>query len=349
MRRWTVALVLLLIAVALGTTGSTTAAGSVDGNWLSFGRTPDNNRHSPLTQITQSNVSTLGRVYSLDLQKIDPDIRRGQQSYPLAINGVLYVTTNDNNVFAFDGPTGKVLWQYKPPNSGFFKNFGVAANRGLSYCDGRLFMTQLDMTIVALRPSDGHVVGKVAIGQFVPNASTNYGYSETSAPICANHRIVVGAAGSEYGIRGFVMAFTTGLEPAWSTPYWTIPPEQQLWRRQSRIVGGGAVWTPVTIDAKTNTVYFGTGGGTPNFFPQLRPGAEPPCELAGRRRSANGAAALVAAVGRKRPVELRCRPSRLSSTTRRSVAGPGTSFPSRRKRVSGSPTTPRRARRSTSA
>ena len=69
--------------------------------------------------------------------RIDPDVRRGQQSYPLAIDGQLYVTTNDDNVFALDGATGKVIWQYKPPNSGIFKNFGIVANRGLAYCDGR--------------------------------------------------------------------------------------------------------------------------------------------------------------------------------------------------------------------
>jgi len=85
----------------------------------------------------------------------------------------------------------------------------------------------------------------------------------------------MGAAGSEYGVRGYVMAFNTDLTPAWPNPYWTIPPEQQQWRRLSRIVGGGVVWTPVTIDAGTNTVYFGTGSGTPNFYHDLHPGPNP--------------------------------------------------------------------------
>ena len=85
--------------------------------------------------------------------------------------------------------------------------------------------------------------------------------------MCANHRVFVGAAGSEYGIRGFVMAYTTGLRPAWPSPFWTIPPDRQSWRRASRVVGGGAVWTPVTADAATNTVYFGTGSATPLYFP----------------------------------------------------------------------------------
>ena len=245
------------------------------GDWTGFGRTPDNLRHSPLTQIDRANVDRMGRVFTVDLRRVDPDVRRGQQSYPLAIDGTLYVTTNNNFVFALDGVTGKVKWEYKPRNSGLFVNFGVAANRGLAYCGGKLFMTTLDMQLVALRPSDGEVVGKIAISQFVPNASANYGYSQTSAPICAGGKLVMGAAGSEYGVRGYVMAFNTDLTPAWPNPYWTIPPEQQQWRRLSRIVGGGVVWTPVTIDTRTSTVYFGTGSGTPNFYHDLHPGPNP--------------------------------------------------------------------------
>ena len=178
--------VLVPVTASLASTSSTAAIPA--GDWQAFGRTPDNSRLSPLTEITPANVSQLERVYNIDFQRIDPDIRRGQQSYPLAIDGRLYVTTNDDNVFALDGATGKVIWQYKPPNSGIFKNFGIVANRGLAYCDGRLFISQLDMKLVALRPSDGKVVAEAALGQDVPNANSNYGYSETSAPICANNR-----------------------------------------------------------------------------------------------------------------------------------------------------------------
>jgi alcohol dehydrogenase (cytochrome c) len=278
MRKLVLALVLVvavLTAVAGSTASSSRSSAIAAGDWLSFGRTPDNNRLSPLDEITPSNVDQLQRVYAIDFQKLDPDVRRGQQSYPLAIGGKLYVTTNDDNVFALDGATGKVLWQYKPPNSALFKNFGIVANRGLAYCDGRLFIAQLDMKLVALSPSDGKVLAVTALSRDVPNAASNYGYSETSAPICANHRVLLGAAGSEYGIRGFVMAYTTDLKPAWPTPFWTVPPDLQSWRRASRVVGGGAVWTPVTVDTTTNTVYFGTGSATPLYFPGLRPGINP--------------------------------------------------------------------------
>ena len=271
-----VRLVTVAGAVAIAVLPGSGALGANDeGDWRSFGRTADNLRQSPLREITRANVSGLRPAYTLDFRAIDPDVRRGQQSYPLAIGGRLFVTTNDGNVFALDGTSGRILWQYKPRDSGIFKNFGIVANRGLAYCGGRLFLAQLDMKLVALRPRDGRVLRVISIDDDVPNASANHGYSETSAPVCANGRVVIGAAGSEYGIRGFVMAYTTDLRPAWASPFWTIPPDGQSWRRRSRIVGGGAVWTPVTIDAPTNTVYFGTGASTPHFFPSLRPGANP--------------------------------------------------------------------------
>ena len=271
------ALVLTAMAVALvaAASGGATGASTPDGNWLSFGRTTDNIRHSPLTQITKANIAQLGRVYNLDLKTLDADTRRGEQSYPLAIDGTLYVTTNDAQVFALNGATGKVIWHFKPSNSGLFKNFGIVANRGLAYCDGALYLLTLDMHLNKLDAKTGALLGRVAISQAVPGAGSNYGYSETSAPICANHRIFAGAAGSEYGVRGYVMAWTTDLRPAWPNPVWTIPPERQSWRSQSRIVGGGAVWTPVTADPVTNTVFFGTGSATPLYFPSLRPGTNP--------------------------------------------------------------------------
>ena len=261
----------LLLLLAGGAPASTQSSG----DWLGFGRTTDNMRHSPLAQITPSNVANLGRIYDINLQSLDKDVRRGEQSYPLAVGGTLYETTNDAQVFALNGATGKVIWHFKPSDSGLFKNFGIVANRGLAYCNGALFLLTLDMHLNKLNAKTGALEGRVAIGKAVPGAASNYGYSETSAPICAGNRVIAGAAGSEYGVRGYVMAWTTDLRPAWPNPVWTIPPEQQSWRSLSRVVGGGAVWTPVTVDTSTDTVFFGTGSATPLYFPELRPGTNP--------------------------------------------------------------------------
>jgi alcohol dehydrogenase (cytochrome c) len=263
------------LGVALAVAGAGSGAPLSPNNWSGWGNTPDQNRHSPLTAIDAGNVAQLGRVFTVDFRSIDSGIKRGEQSYPLAIDGRLYVTTGDDNVFAVDGVTGKVIWRWKPDNVAVFRNFGIVANRGVAYCDGKLFITTLDMHLVSLDVRTGRLIKRVAIADAVPGAASNFGYSETSAPICANGKVVIGAAGSEYGVRGFVMAYNTNLTPAWPNPFWTIPPEGTSWRKLSRIVGGGVVWTPQTIDTTTNTLYFGTGSATPLYFPQFRPGENP--------------------------------------------------------------------------
>ena len=243
--------------------------------WGGFGNTPDELRHSPLTDITPGNVAQLGRLYTVDFHAIDASVRRGEQSYPVESNGTLYVTTNDDNVWALDALTGKVKWRWTPNDVAVFRNFGIVANRGVALCDGHVFVLTLDMTIASLDPATGKLERQVPIAKAVPGASANYGYSETSAPICANHRLILGAAGSEYGVRGFVMAYHTDLTPAWPNPFWTIPPAGTEWRRLGTLVGGGVVWTPTTVDPQTNTLYFGTGSATPLYFPQIRPGSNP--------------------------------------------------------------------------
>ena len=248
---------------------------SLNVGWGGFGNTPDELRHSPLTEITPANVSQLGRLYTVDFHAIDATVRRGEQSYPVESNGTLYLTTNDDNVWALDALTGKVKWRYIPDDVAVFRNFGIVANRGVALCDGHVFELTLDMTIVSLNPATGALEKRIPIAKAVPGASSNYGYSETSAPICANHRLIVGAAGSEYGVRGFVMAYHTDLTPAWPNPFWNIPPAGTEWRRLGTLVGGGVVWTPTTVDTTTNTLYFGTGSATPLYFPSIRPGSDP--------------------------------------------------------------------------
>ncbi|HSX21654.1 MAG TPA: PQQ-binding-like beta-propeller repeat protein, partial [Gaiellaceae bacterium] len=263
---------LLFGAVALGGSAATTA----NVGWGGFGGTPNQNRHSSLTLIDKSNVAQLGRIFSVDFRKSDSSIVRGSQSYPIAVGDRLYVTTNDDEMFAVQVPSGNVLWRYKPDDTAVFLNFGIRANRGAAYCDGKLFMLTLDMTIAEVDPSNGNLIRRVPISSGVPGATANVGYSETSAPMCAGHKVIFGAAGSEYGVRGFVMAFrTSDLKPAWANPFWTIPPPGTSWRKRSRIIGGGVVWTPVSIDTKTNTVFFGTGSATPLYFKDLRPGNNP--------------------------------------------------------------------------
>ena len=120
-----------LLASASARTGAEPNIG-----WGGFGNTPDEYRHSPLTQITPENVAQLGRRLHRRLPRDRRAVRRGEQSYPVESNGTLYVTTNDDNVCAIDAATGKVKWRWTPDNVAVFKNFGIVANRGVALCDG---------------------------------------------------------------------------------------------------------------------------------------------------------------------------------------------------------------------
>jgi PQQ-dependent dehydrogenase (methanol/ethanol family) len=264
-----------LAGLGLGTAGAQSSSNANVG-WGGFGNTPDENRYSPLTQIDPSNVSSLGRLFTVDFVAIDPAVRHGEQSYPVESNGTLYMTTNNDNVWALNATTGQIKWTWSPSDVAVFSDYGQVANRGVALCDGHVFVLTLNMDVISLDPDTGQLQREVPISDAVPDAETDYGYSETSAPICYDHLLVFGAAGSEYGVRGFVMAYhTSNLEPAWPNPVWTVPPEGTEWRKYDPLAGGGVVWTPVSIDPTTDTLYFGTGSATPLYFPSLRPGSDP--------------------------------------------------------------------------
>jgi alcohol dehydrogenase (cytochrome c) len=261
------------VALSLTATGS---GASGDVGWNGWGNTPDNMRYSSLTLIDKDNIDQLGRIFTLNFRSLDPIARLGEQSFPVIVGDRMYVTTGEGKTYALDATSGKVIWKWYPEQIAVFNKAGIVANRGVAVCDGKVFVLNIDMTITMLNQETGDVIKRVPISSAVPGAATRFGYSETSAPICAKHRVITGAAGSEYGVRGFVMAFrTSDLSPAWANPVWSIPPSGTGWRKVSRIVGGGVTWTPVTIDTKTNTVYFGTGSATPLYFPAWRPGSAP--------------------------------------------------------------------------
>ena len=148
-----------------------------------------------------------------------------------------------------------MIWEFKPTNTGVFANYGVNANRGVAYCDGNLYLLTLDMRIDAINASSGKLVNEVAISDAVPGALAQYSYSETQAPICYKNMLIIGASGSDYGVRGFVMAYHTDLTAAWSSPYWIVPPDDEEWRSAGNYTGGGTNWNPVTIDPTDNMLY----------------------------------------------------------------------------------------------
>jgi alcohol dehydrogenase (cytochrome c)/quinohemoprotein ethanol dehydrogenase len=242
-------------------------ASSEPGQWLSEGRTYDEQRFSPLARINTENVGKLGLAWFADY-----DTNRGQEATPLAIDGVLYVSTAWSKVKAFDARTGKLLWAYDPKVPGEIAGRGCCdvVNRGIVAWHGKIYVATYDGRLVALDAKTGDVVWSVyAVDRDKPVTSTG-------APRLVKGKIVIGNAGGEFGVRGYISAYDaeTG-KLAWR--FFTVPGnpadpvEQPILETATRtwsgnfweFGGGGTVWDGIVYDPKLNLVYFGTGNGSP--------------------------------------------------------------------------------------
>ena len=242
--------------------------GSPDGSdWLSYGRTMDEQRFSPLTQVSDQNVGQLGLEWFSDL-----DTARGQEATPIVVDGVMYISTAWSMVKAYDAATGKKLWEYDPkvPRSKLVDVCCDAVNRGVAVYKGRVYVATLDGRLVALHADTGKVLwDKLTIPKGSP-------MSITGAPRIVKGKVLIGAAGAEYIVRGYLAAFDaeTGKE-AWR--FYTVPgdPSKPFEGKHLEVAsktwapdawkhgGGGTVWDSITYDPKTDLVYFGTANAEP--------------------------------------------------------------------------------------
>jgi alcohol dehydrogenase (cytochrome c) len=223
-------------------------------------------------------VKDLGVVWSADFKTLDKDVKNGNQSYPVVVDGIIYISTAGNQMFAFDGVSGKQLWHWKPDAAmlASFSKSGIVANRGVAVGEGKVFMLTTDNQIVSLDQKTGELVKMVKISDTIPDVTLENGYYETTAPIYYNGNVYIGSSGGDNGVRGFVAAYkASDLTPAWDAPFWTVPPKGQDWLKNSKYHGGGAVWNPPAIDEETGIMYFGVGNPAPDFYGEKRPGKNP--------------------------------------------------------------------------
>jgi len=257
---------------------ATGATGTSFDNWGSYGYTLANTRHVPFTEINAENVQDLGVIWSADLKALDKDVKNGNQSYPVVVDGVVFVTTAGNQVFALDAVTGNQIWHWKPTaeQAATFAKAGIIANRGVAVGEGKVFMLAIDNSLIALDQKTGELVKMIKLSDYIDGVTLENGYYETTAPQYYKGNVYIGSSGGDNGVRGFVAAFRgSDLTPAWDSPFWTVPPKGQDWLANSRFQGGGAVWNPVAIDEETDLVYFATGNPAPDFYGANRPGDNP--------------------------------------------------------------------------
>ena len=248
-------------------------------NWESFGYDLGLTRHVPYDEITKDNVKDLGLVWSKTFKEINKDIPNGNQNFPVVIDGVAYVSTSGNYLYAFDALTGDVIWEWVPPKEiqETTARMGMPnSNRGVAVADGKVFMITSDVGLVSIDQKTGKTVKMIHLKDFYPSVTPENGYYETTAPTYFDGKIYVGSSGGDNGVRGFEMAFNASdLTPAWDEPFWTVPPKGESWLAEGLFGGGGAVWMPPSVDEEFGLLYFSAGNPAPDFYGEKRPGANP--------------------------------------------------------------------------
>ena len=232
--------------------------------WLMYGRDYGNRRFSPLEEITRANVRNLVPAWSF--QTGTPD---GLEATPLFVNGVLYLSTSWDHVFAIDARTGAELWHYRRRLPEKLRYCCGPVNRGVAILGSTLYLGTLDAHLVALDARDGRVRWDVEVGKVDENVSI------TAPPLVAGDKIITGMAGGDFPSRGFLDAYdaSTGKR-LWR--FYTVPGESEpgvdTWAGDSRKTGGGATWMNGSYDPALNLVYWGTGNPFPPYDGDVRHG-----------------------------------------------------------------------------
>jgi alcohol dehydrogenase (cytochrome c) len=226
-------------------------------DWPQYHRTYNAWRYSPLDQINKGNVKKL-KVAWIHQPGV---ITHGLQATPIVIDGVMYSIAADNNVFALDAASGKVLWRYTAKLDPIVKEvFYASASRGVTVGRGKVFVGTLDGRFVALDQQTGKELWSTQL----TNMKADYGALFSSPPQLAGDTLFGGTTGGDQPIVGKIFAVNadTGVRT------WTfeIPRDDaKSWPGDSRKKGGGSAWLPGTYDPTTDTIYIGTSNASPDF------------------------------------------------------------------------------------
>jgi alcohol dehydrogenase (cytochrome c) len=223
-------------------------------NWLMYRGNYEGWGYSPLDRITKGNVKRLVPVWSFST-----GVTEGHQSPPIVNNGVMFVTTPQQQVIALNAQTGDVLWRWKKELPEDLLQLHPT-NRGVGLYEDKVYVGTVDGKLVALDAKTGKLVWEKVVGDY------KLGYYMTLAPLIVKGKVIVGLSGGELGIRGFIAALDarTGQE-LWRT--YTIPapgePGADTWSGEAWKTGGGSVWITGHYDAQLNLTYWGTGNAAP--------------------------------------------------------------------------------------
>lgn len=240
------------------------SSASEPGNWLTYHGAYNGQRYSGLSRIDRSNVRRLRPAWTYQVRG-----RHHFETTPLVFDGIMYLTDPPSDVVALDLKTGRPIWTYRRSLPADIRACCGQVNRGVAALDDQIIVGTIDAHLVALDRRTGRVRWDVAVADY------KLGYSITAAPLAVKDKIVIGVAGAEYGVRGFLDAYDakTGKR-AWR--FWTVPgpgePGHETWSGDSWKYGGATTWVTGVFDPDTNLLYWGTGNPGPDFIGDARQG-----------------------------------------------------------------------------
>ena len=243
-------------------------------------------RYYPAAQINSGNVAKLRPMFTFQTEVLE-----SMETAPIVVDGVMYITTSYNHIYALDAVTGKEFWHYKHKQGPVTTYCCGPNNRGVAILGDRVYMGTLDAKLVSLDAKTGKVLWSSQI------ADPEEGYSETMAPVAVNGKILIGTNGGEYGIRGFVKAYDANDGKLLWT-FYTVPEKghegvfavnDATGRNMLRDIAaekaqlakqggdfyktlGGGVWMAPAVDKETNTAFFVVGNPSPDLYGKERPG-----------------------------------------------------------------------------
>lgn len=237
------------------------AAGSNDANWVIPGKTYAGNRVTGLDEITPANVAQLKKTW-MTAVKDDGE----EEASPLVWNGTVYVSTSHDNVLALDGQSGALRWDF-PYSPKYELQYPV--NRGVGLEDGRLYLVTQDCRLLSI---------DAATGKEVFNVPACHDTSDTWYSMAAyvyKGKVIVGTSGGDLGGSGLISAFSARDGSRlwdWHTVAQPGQPGHETWPGDSYIHGGAAVWSGLSIDQATDTLYAAPGNPGPNLTDYGRKG-----------------------------------------------------------------------------
>ena len=234
------------------------------GNWLTYNGGYNSTHYRDLTQITPENASQLQLEWVFQANSLEKF-----ETTPLVVDGVMYITEAPATIVALDARTGRVHWTFRHPLPAVTYPCCGRVNRGLAMLDNTLYMGTLDAKLIAVDAATGRKKWETTVADYTG------GYAVAAAPLAVKDKIIIGPAGGELGITGFLAAYDakTGKQ-VWK--FNTIPhpgePGNDTWGGESWKHGGAPIWLTGSYDPELNLTYWGTGNPGPDWNPDVRPG-----------------------------------------------------------------------------